>query len=146
MDDGKVYFWQFTKGRRPWPGWHIAFDGCGHARLLDVLRRLPAGDPAGPSGTPLRVLRPSPAVLAVVSNKGGRFESPRRLRMVLDAPADRWGFVADGPEVVLHMGSRRHARVIDWLSDPDTAFDTAVGDPPLWCWGVVTAGRQPTDR
>lgn len=64
--------------------------------------------------------------------------APRKLRFAHDKSDDHWSIQDGDPEVVLALGSAWRRRLHEWLSQPDSAFDTSVGgEPRLWCWGIV---------
>ena len=143
--DGSISLWRYTENERNYYGWHLSADARGCKSLSNLLQALAADGHAATRTVELQP--PTPAVLAVPNNRGGRatYKAPAKLRLSFTKEAGQWSFPATLDPAELAFG-------YDWLAPLQEGLDAVAqgrGDYsiganqgsslPLWFWWRVGA-------
>lgn len=137
---GRLYLWRYLEGARNFPGWHLSADEtAAHnlAALVDLMAAAPFS-----SEKLLVVTAPTPAVLRVPNNRGGRarWEAPSALLLACPkgkVAHDYLSLSAGGGRAKLE-GGRQGLLVLKEcvlnLLHGKNDYAIQAGDERLWFW------------
>jgi len=104
---GKVYLWKYKENTKNYPGWHLHADDEGCASLLILIDSMKKAQ--FPSERTLNIKPPTPKILMVPNNRGGKAKwvtvDKIKIKAVKgDSSSEEWSLIHDHPKLFLTVG------------------------------------------